>query len=341
MIVYKNIYEEDERLFSTGNEELDALLEETYYSGISDGYNYAQKEFGVIQDIQHSGMKRTYKKWVGRSRKKLAEKISNQNKKLIESNQINLYKFQQLSDAEAKDPKLLIKTLKDAKREIPDLRIVSNKNIFGQEIGDYNFTKEAVKEGTKQVDSKRLKNAAKKGEDVVTLLHNTHPVLAGHEIGHVEGRRMKGLGGRLARRGSSPKVRQEFNAALNQLAAEDGLTRAYKGVVPKGKISQTVNEEIKKAMKENNLPYQNKTGLKAIVKQYIDGKSLLADEKIASKKAINRMKKMVKRGDATKDQIKSGKKLLDAAYSTYAPVHKLPWRTTLENTIQIPSRRRK
>ncbi len=341
MIVYKNNYEEDERLFSTGNEELDALLEETYYSGISDGYNYAQKEGGVIQDIQHSGMKRTYKKWVGRGRKKLAEKISNQNKKLIESNQINLSKFQQLSNEETKNPKLLIKTLKDAKREIPDLRIVSNKNIFGQEVGDFNFTKESVKEGTKLIDSKRLKNAAKKGEDVITLLHNTHPILAGHEIGHVEGRRMKGLGGRLARRGSSSKVRQEFNAALNQLAAEDGLTRAYKGVVPKGKISQTVNEEIKKAMKENNLPYQNKTGLKAIVKQYIDGKSLLADEKIASKKAIKRMKKMVERSEVTKDQLKSGKKLLDAAYGTYAPVHKLPWRTTLENTIQIPSRRRK
>ena len=338
MIIYKNRAEEDERLFSTGNEELDDILEEVYYSGISDGYNYAQKEFGVIQDIQHSGMKRTYKKWVGRGRKKLAEKISNQNKELIWSNQVNLSKFQQLSDKEAKNPELLLKTLKDAKREVPDLRIVSNKNIFGQEVGDFNFTKEAVKE---TLDNKRLKNAEKKGEDVVTLLHNTHPIIAGHEIGHVEGRRMKGLGGLLARRGASPKVRKEFNATLNQLAAEDGLTRAYKGVVPERKIPQKVNEDIKEAMKEQNVPYQNKTGLKAIVEQYINGKSLLADEKIASKKAIKRMKKMVKRGEATEDQLKSGKKLLDAAYDTYVPVHKLPWRTTLENTIQIPSRRRK
>lgn len=36
---------EEEKIFSTGNDELDALLEEVYFSGISDGYDYAQKEF--------------------------------------------------------------------------------------------------------------------------------------------------------------------------------------------------------------------------------------------------------------------------------------------------------
>ena len=45
MIVHKN-YVEDERLFSTGNSKLDDILTEVYYSGISDGYEYAQKEFG-------------------------------------------------------------------------------------------------------------------------------------------------------------------------------------------------------------------------------------------------------------------------------------------------------
>ncbi len=39
---------EDERLFSTGNDELDGILEEVYYSGIEDGYDYAQKEFAQI-----------------------------------------------------------------------------------------------------------------------------------------------------------------------------------------------------------------------------------------------------------------------------------------------------
>ena len=49
MIIGKQLiesYQEDEKLFSTGNEELDDILEEVYYSGLEDGYDYAQKEFG-------------------------------------------------------------------------------------------------------------------------------------------------------------------------------------------------------------------------------------------------------------------------------------------------------
>ncbi len=47
MIILKNYYEEDEKLFSTGDSELDDILEEVYYSGLEDGYDYAQKEFGL------------------------------------------------------------------------------------------------------------------------------------------------------------------------------------------------------------------------------------------------------------------------------------------------------
>lgn len=39
------IIKKQEKLFSTGDGQLDSILEEVYYSGIEDGYNYAQKEF--------------------------------------------------------------------------------------------------------------------------------------------------------------------------------------------------------------------------------------------------------------------------------------------------------
>lgn len=45
MIIGKNYYEESQKLFSTGDSELDDILEEVYYSGIEDGYDYAQREF--------------------------------------------------------------------------------------------------------------------------------------------------------------------------------------------------------------------------------------------------------------------------------------------------------
>lgn len=52
MIVLKNNYVEGERLFSTGNDELDDILEEVYYSGIEDGYDYAQREFAEKRETQ-------------------------------------------------------------------------------------------------------------------------------------------------------------------------------------------------------------------------------------------------------------------------------------------------
>ena len=52
---FSQIEETEEKLFSTGNEELDNLLTEVYYSGIEDGYDYAQKEFADKED--KSGLK--------------------------------------------------------------------------------------------------------------------------------------------------------------------------------------------------------------------------------------------------------------------------------------------
>jgi len=46
---------EDQKLFSTGNDELDAILEEVYYSGIEDGYDYAQKEFASVRKATKAG----------------------------------------------------------------------------------------------------------------------------------------------------------------------------------------------------------------------------------------------------------------------------------------------
>ena len=59
MILFKNnYYEEDEKLFSTGDSELDNILEEVYYSGIEDGYDYFQKEFAE-EDKKKDGRGRT------------------------------------------------------------------------------------------------------------------------------------------------------------------------------------------------------------------------------------------------------------------------------------------
>ncbi len=68
MILFKNNYyeEEDEKLFSTGDSELDDILEEVYYSGLEDGYDYAQKEFskaGAIKKAERAAKKKAKNLW--------------------------------------------------------------------------------------------------------------------------------------------------------------------------------------------------------------------------------------------------------------------------------------
>ena len=47
---------ESEKLFSTGDSELDNLLKEVYYSGIEDGYDYAQREFAEKDNSTAAGV---------------------------------------------------------------------------------------------------------------------------------------------------------------------------------------------------------------------------------------------------------------------------------------------
>ena len=55
--LYNESYEEGEKLFSTGDEELDDILEEVYYSGISDGYDYAyeERDFAKSEEKEDKG----------------------------------------------------------------------------------------------------------------------------------------------------------------------------------------------------------------------------------------------------------------------------------------------
>lgn len=46
---------EEQKIFSTGNDELDNILTEVYYSGLEDGYDYAQKEFASVRRVTKAG----------------------------------------------------------------------------------------------------------------------------------------------------------------------------------------------------------------------------------------------------------------------------------------------
>ena len=59
MILPRINYYEEERLFSTGNSDLNDILEEVYYSGLEDGYDYFQKEFTRNKENRAAKRRRT------------------------------------------------------------------------------------------------------------------------------------------------------------------------------------------------------------------------------------------------------------------------------------------
>jgi ElaB/YqjD/DUF883 family membrane-anchored ribosome-binding protein len=60
--------QQQQKSFSTGNEELDLILQEVYYSGLEDGYDYAQREFS-----EPSGLKK-YKDYDGKKMTKAQQR---------------------------------------------------------------------------------------------------------------------------------------------------------------------------------------------------------------------------------------------------------------------------
>ena len=82
MILRNNYYEEDEKLFSTGDEELDDILEEVYYSGIEDGYDYAQREFASVWDVEDKSDKEERGERKKRAEKRERKELKNSHRGL-------------------------------------------------------------------------------------------------------------------------------------------------------------------------------------------------------------------------------------------------------------------
>ena len=87
MILLKNnYYEEDEKLFSTGDSELDDLLEEVYYSGLEDGYDYAQREFSEPSDLKK------YKEYDGKNMTKAQQRAAIEEEDAIAAHNTKRYR---------------------------------------------------------------------------------------------------------------------------------------------------------------------------------------------------------------------------------------------------------
>lgn len=147
MIIYKNSYcEESERLFSTGNPDLDDLLEEVYYSGISDGYDYfelEQREFARNKHNKTNAVKAGTEKAVaqGKAAVENAARLDTVAREIAEKHNGDVDSF--------------LKSLKDQKR-YNEYKSYKSRFSSGQGREDL----ENVLKGMKASDASTVKKAA-------------------------------------------------------------------------------------------------------------------------------------------------------------------------------------
>ena len=261
-----------------------------------------QKEYNLISDIEHSGIKRALRKNIGRVRVKLANKID----KSIEDDLINKRKSEkkglQLSNSLHRTP------------ETTDLA----------EIGIENLPKIGVSADVRP------------GNFTPSVINNYETILApkkislgelNHELGHI--RNHKGENGRLAKlineRGQTPENNRallilDYIGEEPQIATKQGRKSILAGVDP-GVLGE-VNR------------YFESAKLSDSSKRYIQGKMLIQDEKNASKWSLKSIKNRL-----SPEVFDLEKERQRVANDSYRHAVQASSKIPIRNKIQIPSRR--
>lgn len=285
---------------------------EKYFSSSEEYNSYLEeRRYNIVSDLYYSGLKRAYKKNVGRLRSKAADYLSKKTVEEVGNHHSALKKFMfspKVKNEEVKKEVIKIAT-KDGDTRISRLKL---DNMGGAYAGT-NETLRPIFNGISREGIKQL-NRGKDYRKAIRSLYNDkykHQVFIpkgngvddlAHEIGHVENSKSKGLRKLINKVANSPETRRELN--------EDHVKLMYTG---------------------NN----GKSGIKTALKDY--GKSLLISQE--EKNASRAGRKMMEQAGASKEELRKAKEHHDAGVKTYKFVGKSNLYNTLKNTIQIPSRK--
>ncbi len=284
------------------------------------------RTFGVVSDLIHSGAKRTYKKYVGRGRKKLAGKVLDSMKK--DAVKMNLANEKFGSIQKTTNSALRGKLYKKGHELGAHTRNL-NPSYFGQEtsfntpissiqgnIGNketidtirlWGGKKEADKFGkvAKKFDRRRTSGKLKNSEYLVAHQNNAGDAVLAHELGHI----------------GNGKEGSSLAKKIKNHDLTSGIREKVRGVDP-------------------NNPTQNyvaKPSIKEAIKNKVDGLVMRAEESNASKRGLEYMKKA---GYSKKD-LSQARKTLKPAGETYKHGEHLLSKAPLYEKLQIPSKRGK
>lgn len=278
-----------------------------------------QKEFGFIQDVRRSGLGRTMKRNIGRFRADLVKRYGD-DIILQDINKNREYISKLTTNPLNNNPSLEKNLIREANKN--NARVIGydtggrGNSILGNTKGDLNeyssdLASEIIgknKEGISKYGAKnylrygrKIDNAISSGKSIIIHPSGSGSDLLAHELGH-----LKSQNGSLLSRGrlldeASTKVQESGYGFLESGGLKDTTT----GIIPG-------------------------------VKRYLKGRVILANERKASKNALD----ILKKNGATPEELSIAKKnLLGTALGTYKTVSDAYTRIPFKNLIQIPSRR--
>lgn len=288
-------------------------------------YRSEQREYSVISELYHSGGKRVYKKYVGRARKKLAQKMSD----IADKQKINVIlasrKLGDIKEITPENKPLGRHIAKEANKN--GIRIFDNdiasravgENYGNARVAFYPSYVESVrrikKDPTKYYKYPRgirkvMNHIADNGKVInISGDYSNNAAVMAHELGHELNSKSKGL-----------------SRLINKL---DDKTRDYE-------FKDYVPDSSKRKLKNKVGSIMHKT--KNAVVRHSQGILTSLEERNAWDKGIKIMKKS---GKASKKEIELAKLRKKAAVETDDRVNKYKLAKYWENKLQIPSRRKK
>lgn len=277
-----------------------------------------QREYGLKSDIVHSGIKRAGKKLIGRARKNIAGKLNKSIQKDLESieqynkNSKSIYRYNPNLESKLRDeaekmgaPKIYRARFQNNSNESALIRNVGAEDV--KKFAKYNKSPGQQKSlGNLAEDISKSNN--KKVDGIFQPPESSSHNLA-HEIGHYKNSKSK-------------------NPITNFISR--------KNLKNDGEIRKNSEKTINRAVNGNTDQEQINTGIKSHIKNYINGKLIVSEEKNATKEGLKLIKK-----HGSKEDVSVAKSALDEALEGYKAGSRVNWKMSIRDNIQLKSRRNK
>lgn len=264
-----------------------------------------QKEYNIIDDTYRSGIKRAYKKTIGNFRRNTAKRLTDSIKSDI--NQVKESSRKLSNSSSIQNKSVENNLIKEASKEgiiVSNVKVDNTKgNYLVKDVNDQDLIEYSNNFGNKKEDVEKLKNQIKKSHKFISHPENSGSEKLAHEIGHVKNE--KGIiSKQISKIANSEKTRSQIRSSFNKVrdTGDDGSL-----------------------------------GVKESAKRFVRAKAVELEENNANRKGL----KLLKKSGASKEELNKARDNYKEGSKSYKHSGNVSWKTSLRNTVQIPSRRKK